>query len=120
MWYIIGIIVVSIFSAISGASMMMYEKPKIKVRPEVLEFAKEMEKKLKKNDWKGGWDNCSPEELIRLLKREVDELEYYLEEYYDHKDRGYLYRMSLEAVDIANFAMMIWDNCNKGRIKGDN
>jgi NTP pyrophosphatase (non-canonical NTP hydrolase) len=64
-------------------------------------MAKLMEKKLKENDHKGGWDNESLDWLVGRLKEEVGELEYAI-------DIVQLGHSTIdEAVDVANFAMMI-------------
>ena len=89
------------------------------MRPEVIEFAKVMENKLKANDWKGGWENISINELLKMLKGEVEELEYFLEEHIDHEYHYWVDRMVPETADVANFAMMIYDNIINEREKVD-
>jgi len=70
------------------------------MRKEVRIFADCMEHKLRKNDHKGGWEKQTNEQLFKLLRGEVDELEAAL------KDEPALH-VVFEAADIANFAMMI-------------
>lgn len=70
------------------------------MREEVVQFAQRMEEKLADNDHKPGWKHCSREELFTSLLLEVDELEDAL------FDGG---NVIDEAVDVANFAMMIAD-----------
>jgi len=70
------------------------------IRPEVMKFARAMEKKLRENDHKGGWEKCSEEYLIGRIKDETSELESALT----------MQAVTSECVDIANFAMMISEN----------
>lgn len=83
----------------------------IKVRKEVLRFAEQMEKKLKKNDRKGGWLDEDYEYLMTCLEEEVEELRTLLDKggfyYLTKRQRN---RIIGEAADVANFAMMIADN----------
>lgn len=70
-------------------------------------FADGMEVVLKDNDWKGGWDQMDDEELLERLREETDELVQALTRvpilvFSD----GQVQR---EAVDVANFAMMIFE-----------
>jgi len=81
------------------------------IRKSVKVFAEAMELKLKENDYKGGWHDRSgwDEEnfayLLRRLKEEVVELEN--SAHNSHKE------IKKECVDVANFAMMIFDNSTK-------
>jgi len=72
------------------------------LRETVKLFADEMERVLQKNDHKGGWgkDNCSIEYLESRLIEEIGEY------FGDKANQAY---EPEELVDIANFAMMIWD-----------
>jgi hypothetical protein len=77
----------------------------------VIAFAKAMDGILVKNDHKGGWQDC---DIQYLQARLVEELgEYfrsiainldYQKQYGKHKPIT-----SKELIDIANFAMMLWD-----------
>ncbi|MFA5036979.1 MAG: hypothetical protein WC479_07370 [Candidatus Izemoplasmatales bacterium] len=77
---------------------------------QIVPFAKAMDEVLTKNDHKGGWHNC---DIQYLRYRLVEELG----EYFAWASRGSPssiseaeYRqMRKELVDIANFAMMLWD-----------
>lgn len=73
------------------------------IREAVKKFTVRMESKLRKNDHKGGWENCDAFKLFDLLLEEKNELEDALESLdpYDIID---------ECADVANFAMMIADN----------
>lgn len=79
------------------------------MRKAVTWFAKQMECKLRKNDAKKGcygWLVCSDLWLFKRLIDEVIELEKELEKVDKHnKERDSL--IIKEAVDVANFAMMI-------------
>lgn len=75
----------------------------IEVRPEVQRVSQAMERKLRRNDHKGGRSGCGQERLFGRLLEEVAELEEVLL-------AGDLQGAAEEAVDVANFAMMIWDN----------
>lgn len=72
------------------------------LRPEVVRFAFEMERKLMENDHKGGWRQCDDHWLILRLKQEVDELASAVQS-------GSI-DIHREAADVANFAMMISEN----------
>jgi len=83
---------------------------KMPYRLEVHHFAQAMEVKLAKNDHKGGWAESNVKDLFQRLREEVDELERAIE-------GGNVYEITLEAADIANFAMMICDNTTGGSLK---
>ena len=76
------------------------------LRPAVRVFAEAMESRLRENDHKGGWGKtqCSIEYLEGCLIGEFAE-------YLDDKARGD--PPEWEAVDIANFAMMLYHRWNK-------
>jgi hypothetical protein len=78
--------------------------------PQVIAFAKAMDEVLCKNDHKGGWQDC---DINYLRARLVEEMG----EYFAWCSRGSPSALSesehkqsrKELVDIANFAMMLWD-----------
>lgn len=72
------------------------------LRSEVMCFASFMELVLKHNDKKGGWDSVSFHDLFMRLLEEADELR----EQIDKGDRSFTMK---EAIDVGNFAMMIFD-----------
>jgi hypothetical protein len=76
----------------------------IELRPEVAVFAELMELKLRKHDARRGqsWKNDGTLPLLRRVNDEQGEL---LQAYIDGSSREVI----LEAVDLANFAMMIAD-----------
>ncbi len=73
---------------------------RLTLRPCVDWFAQQMERVLRQNDHKGGWDEMFFNDLIDRLHEEVSELENC-----GCKPR----RVIKEAADVANFAMMIAD-----------
>jgi hypothetical protein len=72
-------------------------------RREVELFSDAMEQSLRANDWKGGWKDCSTRYLFRRLQQELAELELSL------NTQQHSNLVAGEAVDVANFAMMIAD-----------
>ena len=78
------------------------QKAKRELRPEVYEFAFAMEKKLRENDNKGGWKNCSWSYLQHRLNEELKELDFEVA-------FGTPLSTLLEAADVANFLMMMVD-----------
>jgi hypothetical protein len=85
----------------------------IQIRKAVQWFAEQMEKELKANDYKGGWDSCSEEYLLNRLKEELNELE--LSPIVD------IDMYISECADVANFAMMLADNAkNSQESEADN
>ena len=70
------------------------------LRPEVLAFALEMESKLRANDHKAHWRECSLDYLLTRLEQEALELREAI-----NCGDGVIG----EAADVANFAMMIAD-----------
>lgn len=79
----------------------------IEVPESVRWFAQQMEKKLQKNDHKGGWEDLSLDILLDMLKIEVMELEASIKEWQVSRD------IIEESADVANFAMMIADIARK-------
>lgn len=79
--------------------------PVVKARWQVRAFAEAMELILKKNDYKGGWQDCSKSYLQNRLIEEVGE-------YFGLLARAIGRDKELEQkelIDIANFCMMLWD-----------
>ena len=76
----------------------------MKIRKEIEWFALEMEKVLRKNDAKEGWEQEDTEYLIDQMKDNLSQLE-----------RLHTNRIIKCCVDIANYAMMIADNEKNGR-----
>lgn len=83
----------------------------VEVREPVEWFGRQMEKVLKQNDEKGGWDNCNIYWLIQRIREETNEL---LSAVNLHRDLGATKENIIrEAADVANFAMMIADIARK-------
>lgn len=74
------------------------------VRPDLQWFALEMEKKLRANDHKGHWRDCSMEYLRTRLHEELGELLTALDAKPPASEQ-----IAKEAADVANFCMMIAD-----------
>jgi hypothetical protein len=74
----------------------------MKMREEVSTFGAAMEGKLQKRDAYGGWRHLPLEYLQEKLESEVRELLIALK--YESKSE-----VAGECVDVANFAMFIWD-----------
>ena len=72
-------------------------------RESVKQFADAMEKVLARNDHKDGWEKCTNLYLIQRMIEEASEV-------LQRLDAGELGDMAEEAIDVANFAMMIYDN----------
>ena len=87
------------------------------MRRQVRAFAEAMEAKLRKNDHKGGWEVEAFGYLLKRLRQETGELERRLKRYGKWRllTTGELRALEVEigreAADVANFAMMIADNC---------
>jgi NTP pyrophosphatase (non-canonical NTP hydrolase) len=86
-----------------------------RLRPQVLRFAIAMEKKLRENDHKGGWEDCENDYLFGRLKEETEELLEAVECSFDISSKEVL----SEAADVANFALMIADNYRKNKALDD-
>lgn len=81
------------------------------MRQQVAAFAGLMERKLAENDHKGGWSRDTVQALLGRLKEETKELEDEL-----NKTPVDAAVSAFEAVDIANFAMMIVDRLTAGKL----
>ena len=79
-----------------------HPEPMVPLRPQLATFAAAMEETLKTNDDKGGWDDDHPNWLRHRLVDEANELAVEV-------SSGNYAGMMREAVDVANFAMMIYD-----------
>ena len=76
----------------------------MKIRKEIEWFAEKMEKVLRKNDDKGGWEQEDPDYFIDQMKDNLSQLE-----------RLPTNRIIKCCIGIANYAMMIADNEKNGR-----
>ncbi len=94
------------FSSRLKTAYKKLKKKKTILRPAVQQFAVQMELTLRDNDHKSGWKSYSDEFLIGKIGEEVSELiltKDYIEGPGSHSP-------AQEAIDVANFAMMFWDN----------
>ena len=85
------------------------ETPPSHVRPEVWRFALAMEKRLRANDHKGGWQDCDQDYLLTRLRQEM--IEFWTEIHYPIQANCQIDKDKLreESADVANFLMMILD-----------
>jgi len=90
----------------------------IELRPEVQAFAESMERKLRKNEHKGGWKNEKPAALFIRAAEEFKEADEAVSLFlFDGRNglsvdaTGSLERMMDELVDVSNFLMMVADVC---------
>lgn len=74
----------------------------VEVRVEVLDFAQDMEERLKANDHKNGNLDMSFNALLQRMNEEVDKLAIEL-----NSDTRRVKRIVKEAANVANFALMI-------------
>lgn len=84
------------------------------VRPSVKRFAIEMEKVLRENDYKGGWNELSDDHLINRMFQEWIELHDAMI-IRNRLNAKTTIDMQKECIDIANFAMMLFDNNERGK-----
>jgi hypothetical protein len=80
---------------------------KVTPRKELTAFARAMEKVLRQNDWKHGWENDSVKALVDRIWDEIREMEVAMSNY--QKNCALPEDAQKELVDIANFCMMAWD-----------
>lgn len=85
----------------------------ISLRPEVLKFAKEMERQLQANEHKGHWRNCTYSFLLEELDKNIENLKYLNENRGGNlvEIRENMRAAIIRCANIANFAMMFADNC---------
>jgi hypothetical protein len=76
----------------------------MKIRPEIMIFAEAMERKLRRNDFKGGWQDEKYGYLLRRAIEEIDELRRVLS-----RANPSAATVVNECADVANFVMMIAD-----------
>lgn len=85
-----------------GEIAALKAEPMVPLRPQLAAFASAMESTLKANDHKGGWEDETSSWLFRRLLDETGELRRAV-------FSGDRIATKDEAVDVANFAMMIYD-----------
>jgi NTP pyrophosphatase (non-canonical NTP hydrolase) len=69
-------------------------------------FSRAMLEKLNENSNKGSWESCELDYLFCRLQEEVRELQHAV-----YENSSPLDAIRREAADVANFVMMIADNC---------
>ena len=88
------------------------------IRDQLVEFISEMEKILKENDYKGGWDSCSikfiRDKLIEEFREVLLETRKVINEKTDEKT---VEKTQKEAIDLANMCMILYDKL-KTQYKG--
>ncbi len=99
--------------AIAALDQIRRAPPMVDVRPAVQKFAEQMEKVLKDNDHKDGWEDMSPWDIVERIREESDELFLAInaESGYPWSDnKEWCKALIGEATDMANFCMMLYDN----------
>lgn len=76
------------------------------LRPEVMAFAQAMERVLRQNDYKGGWERMSVPAMSERLDEEVAELQFEIARPPISMIHA---RILKEATDVANFCMFLAD-----------
>lgn len=76
------------------------------VRPEVKKFAIEMEKRLRKNDFKGGWHKEKPEYFVNKIIEHSRQLS-------NDVLCNELYYSTIDCINLSNYCMMLYDNIEK-------
>jgi hypothetical protein len=80
-------------------------------REEVLLYSQAMERVLRKNDYKGGWNELSLGDILDRIDVELKEAH---EAWNAVKKREHYDKVSEELIDVANFCMMFYDNWHLG------
>lgn len=79
------------------------------VRHEIGLFSEEMEKQLKANDHRGGWHDCTNEYLFHQMSRHYARI----------RNRSVSHsEFQRRCVNIANYAMMLFDNDARKQVRG--
>lgn len=95
-------------AAVEACQINNHNQPRLNApRREVRTFAERMERALRANEHKGGWQAMAPEQLYLRVIEELDEL---LKEIQWNGDPE---KIAAEAADAANFLMMIADNVTR-------
>ena len=84
----------------------------VKLRPAVKRFAEAMELVLRDNDHKTGWQELCNDHLVERMEDELGELHVELFHIADYREPNIpdIARAVHEAIDLANFAMMFFEN----------
>ena len=73
------------------------------IRPSVMKFALMMETRFRSNDYMSDWDKLCNDDLMAVLQMQMIDLANVVE--LDKQDD-----IRAESVDLANFALMLFDN----------
>lgn len=88
------------------------------IRSEVKWFAEHMESKLKENEHKTGWTDCTVDFLSSQIRKNLNELDSMFQELPSNYS-VFSTNVIRQCSDIANYAMMIADISNKYICKCD-
>ena len=87
---------------------------RLRPRKAVMQFARRMEGVLREHDWKGGWKRMRDVETIQKLMEESQELQGAIwisaHRSTQKADPPTVEDILKEAIDVANYAMMLLDN----------
>ena len=94
---------------------------RLPLRPVLSRFAGEMEKKLRANDHKGGWENDTLGSLMKRVREEWREAEDAISTFWAHRTTASTpteiaesFELArAELADVANFCMMLSDRMQK-------
>jgi NTP pyrophosphatase (non-canonical NTP hydrolase) len=92
-----------------GRRELQDQSPQPFLRPEVAEFARAMEEKLRKHEGKGGWKGEDPFDLIARIVDETDELDLAVQEHQKNGTDETATKVLSEAADVANFCLFVTD-----------
>ena len=81
------------------------------IRPAMMRFAAEMERVLRANDYKGGWERMTDRQIASRILDEAKEADRAAVDLMVSHTPTQKHRAALlkEAVDVANFGMMLMD-----------
>lgn len=85
----------------------------LELRPEVRNFAEWMEKKLVKNDYRGGWIECEDSYLLTMLYDHIEKLKFSLLNGHELDSQEAKEKVYADAADCANICMMLADKFDK-------
>lgn len=105
MTFLLGLFVGVIVALVVWGIQESGEPKRVYARPQVLAFARLMEKTLQRNDFKGGWEECDDQWTRAKLHEEVNEFIHELN--LEPQDLGLL---ANEATDVANVMLITLDN----------
>lgn len=86
---------------------------RLKTRDTIQWFATNMEVRLRVNSEKGGWKCLPTDWLIARIERHLATLRSAVTQTNDQKPRTNAAEITRIATDLANYAMMIADNCKE-------